>query len=95
MTVPFSTAVILITVCPTVPVVGDKVTDRVNPSTLPEAGRAVGAVLVVLELPALVVLVVVELELGPALEQPAVTGRARATIRAVTGTIRERRIGSW
>ncbi len=90
---PFSTAVILITVWPTVPEAGDEVTDRVKPSTLPEAGSAAGGELVVLDPPAPVVLVVVEPD--PALEQPAITGSARAAIRAETGTIRERRIGSW
>jgi hypothetical protein len=80
------------TVCPAVPVAGDEVTDKVNPSTLPVAGRPDGAVLVVVEPPAFVVLVALD---GPELEHPASTGRARATRTAATESFGERRIGSW
>ena len=66
-TVPFRTAVMRMTVCPTVPLAGDEVADRVTPSTLPVAGRLGLPVVVVVAPAAVVVVVASELEL----EHPA------------------------
>jgi hypothetical protein len=90
-TVPFRTAVIRMTVCPTVPLAGDEVADRVTPSTLPVAGRLGLSVVVVVAAAAIVVVDASE----PELEHPATTGRINATRAAEKGTFRERRIGSW
>jgi hypothetical protein len=80
----------MMVVCPAVPRAGEDVTDSVNPSTLPVAGRPDGAVDVVVDPLAVVV---VEAEL-PELEHPATTGRARASRAAATGAVRWRSIGS-
>ena len=42
LTVPVNTAHTLMVVCPVVPPMGEDVTNRVNPSTLPVAGRPEG-----------------------------------------------------
>jgi hypothetical protein len=81
-------------VCPAVPDLGDEVTDRVSPSTLPVAGRP-GTVVVVDRAPVVVVglpVVVVEDELE--FEHPASVTTESARTAAATGMVRGRGIGS-
>ena len=86
LTVPVSTARKMMVVCPVVPRAGDIVTDSVNPSTLPVAGRPEGTGAVVVD-----PLAVVEVEL-PELEQPATAGMVRASRTAATGAVLSRNI---
>ena len=86
VTVPFTTALMVMDVLPTVPLCGDEVTSSVIPLTLPVAGRSAAEVDAVAD-PAFVVVV----ELVDELEQPAITGLARAS-RAM-GKKRRRCIG--
>src|SRR5665213_2495414 len=75
-------------VCPAMPRAGDDVTERVNPSTLPVAGRPDGTALVTGVDPWVVVEAVL-----PELEHPATTGRERASRATATGVDRRRSIG--
>ena len=98
LTAPFRTATTLMVVCPSVPVAGDDVTDRVNPSTLPVAGCPDGmAPVVVVDVPPVddVGAWVVVDALPVELEHPASRVSPHPRSATKTGAFEKLRIGSW